>query len=44
LGGVFVDEQGAVDDIGESAAQQPQRFRLAARVRPRVAQSGEQAA
>jgi hypothetical protein len=23
LGGVFVDEQGAVDDVGESAAQEP---------------------
>ena len=28
LGGVFVDEQGAVDDVGESAAEESQRFGL----------------
>jgi hypothetical protein len=26
VGGVFVDEQCAVDDVGESAAQQAERF------------------
>jgi hypothetical protein len=28
LGGEFVDEQGAVDDVGESAAQEAERLGL----------------